>query len=214
MYRDDREALQYKADSATREADRLRQENEAMRLAVSRQPSAGSALTLPPNHVYSMLDLRMLPMEERARLAMHTVQPFPVWLVGILNLLTLGLFPLIHFGLLHDKLPRAAHNDPSAGKAIGFQFIPYFNLYWVFFSALRLADRLTLQFRLRGLPYRAPRGMLLTACIFGVIPYVNLLIGLPIMWTIAVCMLQSSVNKVAALSPTSWDASALPPPRY
>ena len=57
------------------------------------------------------------------------------------------------------------------------------------------------------MPDRAPRGMMLTACIFGVIPYVNFLIGLPIMWTIAVCMLQSSVNRVARLGPTSWDAN-------
>ena len=213
MYRDDREALQHQAHSATREVDRLRRENEAIRLAVSQQPRPVAALTLPPHAIYGLFDVRALPMEERARLAMHTVQPFPVWLVGILNILTLGLFPLIHFGMLHDRLPRATHNDPSGGKAIGFTFIPYFNLYWVFFNSLRLSDRLNLQFRLRGMPDRAPRGMMLTACIFGVIPYVNFLIGLPIMWTIAVCMLQSSVNRVAALGPTSWDANTYSPPQ-
>jgi hypothetical protein len=102
---------------------------------------------------------------------------------------------------MHDKLPRAAANDPSAGKAIGFQFIPYFNLYWVFFSSLRLCDRLTLQLKLRGLQDRAPRGLLLATCIVSVIPYIGWFIAGPIMWTIAVCLLQSTLN------PADWDAT-------
>ena len=97
-----------------------------------------------------------IALAERARLAAHSLRPFPVWLVGVLNLITFGLFPFIHFGLMHDKLPKAASNDPSAGKAIGFQFIPYYNLYWIFFQSLRLCDRLTLQLKLRGRQDRAP----------------------------------------------------------
>ena len=209
MYRDDQEALAQRADVATREAERLRKENEAMRLAVGRMQAGapGRVPVLPANAAYTLLDLRVLPVEERARLAMHAVRPFPVWLVGVLNVLTFGLFPMIHFGMLHDRLPRASHNDPSAAKAIGFQFIPYFNLYWLFFSALRLCDRLTLQLKLRGERHEAPRGIVLAACILTVIPYINLAIGIPILWTIAVCMLQSTVNRVAKLSPTEWDAS-------
>jgi hypothetical protein len=209
MYKDDREALHQLAESATQESDRLRRENEAMRQAVGRMQlsQVPSTMALAPHHVYHSLDIRALPLEERARLASHTITRFPVWLVGILNVLTLGIFPLIHFGLIHDRLPRAAHNDPSSGKAIGFTFIPYYNLYWMFFNSLRLCDRLTLQFRLRGLRDSAPRGMMLAACIVGVIPYVNILIGLPIIWTIAVCLLQSSVNKVASLGPDTWDAT-------
>jgi hypothetical protein len=210
MYRSDQEALLQRADSSTKEADQLRRENEAMRAAM------GHALThvpptyvaMPPQAIYSaMFDPRSLPMSERARLANHSLQRFPVWAIALLNIFTFGLFPLIHFGMMHDRMPQAAHNDPSAGRAIGFQFIPYYNLYWIFFSALRLCDRLTLQFRLRGLGNSAPRGMAIAACIFTVIPYVNLLIGIPIMWTILVCMLQSTVNKVASLPPTQWDAS-------
>jgi hypothetical protein len=210
MYRDDQEALLERADSATREAEQLRRENAAMRKAVAGQSShTVTTLTMPPSAVYSALDLRLLPLEERARLAAHDLRAFPVWLVGILNVLTLGLFPLIHFGLMHDRLPRAASNDPSAGKAIGFQFIPYYNLYWVFFSALRLCDRITLQYRLRGLSRGAPRGLVLAACVLTVIPYVNIFIGLPIVWTIAVCLLQMSVNEAAAFRHDDWDATQL-----
>lgn len=211
MYRDDQEALLQRAESAARDVERLQRENEAMRTAVARVESTSAATTFarPPMAAYEFVDIRTLPLEERARLAAHSVKRFPVWAVGALNLLTFGLFPLIHFGMIHDRLPRAAHNDPSAGKAIGFHFIPYFNLYWVFFSARRLCDRLTLQFRLRDLPDRAPKGLLTAACVLTVVPYVNLIIGIPVLWTIGVCVLQSKVNRVAQLSPTTWDATLL-----
>jgi hypothetical protein len=210
MYRSDQEALHQRADAATKEADQLRRENEAMRVALVHQPAPAlpTYMALPPQAIYSRnLDVRTLPVSERARLAHHSIQRFPVWAIGLLNIFTLGLFPMIHFSMMHDRLPQAAHNDPSGGKAVGFQFIPYFNLYWIFFNALRLCDRLTLQFRLRGLSDSAPRGLLMAACIVFIIPYVGLIIGLPILWTIAVCVLQSTVNKVAALPPAQWDAS-------
>jgi len=208
MYRDDQEALSARADAATREAERLREENEAMRRAVAvRGDLAFTTLDMPPALVYQSRDLRHLALSERARLANHQLRPFPVWATGILHFITFGIFSFFHFGLMHDRLPRAAHNDPSAGKAIGFQFIPYFNLYWVFFNSLRFSDRLTLQYRVRGIDRSAPRGLALAASVTTVIPYINLLIGLPIMWLITACMLQSTVNDIAALSPTSWDAS-------
>jgi hypothetical protein len=207
MYRDDQEALRYRLDGVSREAEQLRKENQAMRAAVGNLavevPS--STLALPAGAVYSVVDVRSLALAERARLAQHSLQRFPVWLVGLLNLVTFGVFPLIHFGLMHDKLPRAAHDDPSAAKAIGFQFIPGFSLYWIFFNSLRLCDRLTLQLRLRDRYAAAPRGIVLAACIVTVIPYVN--VFMPILWTIAVCLLQSTVNEVAELKRSEWDAT-------
>ncbi len=207
-YRDDREALQHRADAVAREAEQLRAENAAIREMVGKEQGFLLPTSLPPGAVYRM-DIRALPLAERARLAAHTVRPFPVWAAGLLNIVTLGLFSLIHFGLQHDRLPRAAHNDPSAGKAIGFQFIPYYNLYWIFFNSMRLCDRLTLQLRLRGRTDKAPRGLMIAACIVTVIPYLGLL-ALPILWTVVACMLQATVNKVAALSPTEWDATPSP----
>ena len=209
MYRDDQEAAHARADAATAEVERLRRENEAMRLAVASQghPTI-TTLAMHPSQVYGLMNAAQLPLAERARIANHSLRPFPVWATGILNFITFGLFGLIHFGLMHDRLPQTASNDPSSGKAIGFQFIPYFNLYWVFFNGLRFCDRLTMQFRVRGIRRSAPRGLVLGAAICTVIPYINILIGIPILWTIATCMLQHSVNQIAALPPTSWDATS------
>jgi len=211
MYRNDQDALLERADATTREADHLRRENEAMRVQMGQGlvPQAPPTyLAMQPQHIYSPnLDVRMLPLSERARLANHAMQPFPVWAAGLLTFLTFGLFGLIHFGNMNDRMPQAAHNDPTAGKAIGFQFIPYFNLYWIFFSGLRLNDRMSLQLKLRGLPDRAPRGFTLATTICSMIPYLGWFVLGPIMWTINACFLQKTANKIAALPPTQWDAT-------
>jgi hypothetical protein len=210
MYRDDHEALQARADAAAREVEKLRRENEAMRIAVANQGHPViTTLAMVPAHVYGGLQATALPLAERSRIANHQLRRFPVWATGILNVITFGLFGLIHFGLMHDRLPRTASNDPSAGKAIGFQFIPYFNLYWLFFNGLRLCDRMTMQFRVRGIPRSAPRGLVLAASVLTVIPYVNIVIGIPIMWTITTCMLQHTVNQIAALPPASVEPTVV-----
>jgi len=139
----------------------------------------------------------MIPPDQRERYMAHSLRTFPVWAVGVLNVFTLGIFNLIHFGLMHDRLPRVAHDDPSAGKAIGFQFIPFFNYYWIFFNSLRFTDRINLQYRLRGRPDRVPRGFVMACCIVFVIPYIGALVGLLVLWTIAACMLQTAVNELA-----------------
>jgi hypothetical protein len=64
----------------------------------------------------------------------HHLTSFPVPVVILLHYLTCGLFSLIWLNLLHGKLPRVRSDDPSAGRAIGFCFIPFFNLYWIFFT--------------------------------------------------------------------------------
>ena len=69
------------------------------------------------------------------------LEPFPVAASVLLHFITLGLFSFFHLNLLHGKLPKVRPDDPSAGKAIGFMFIPFFNFYWVFFSYNRLCLR-------------------------------------------------------------------------
>ena len=44
-----------------------------------------------------------------------------------------------------------------------------------FFNPLRLCDRITLQYRLRGSDEAAPKGMVLAAAVVGVIAYIGIL---------------------------------------
>jgi hypothetical protein len=200
MYRDDRDAMMQRLDSLNKQSEALTRDNAAMReqlLASQRGVNYMQQL------IYHR-DVNALAPGERAALSHHAIREFPVWAVGVLSVVTLGLFPLIHFGLMHDQLPRAAHNDPSAGKAIGFSFIPFYAWYWMFFNPLRLADRLNLQLRLRGERDAAPKGLIIASSVLSVHPYLFVLFGW-ILWTITNCFLQSAVNKVARLPPVGGD---------
>jgi hypothetical protein len=211
MYRDDEDALRHRLAVLDREAATLERDNEAMRKELLARRSGGAPV-FRPDRIYEG-DLRQLSPGERVALSAHQVTSFPVWAAALLHFFTFGLFSLIHFGQLHDRLPKATSTDPSAGKAIGYSFIPYFNFYWVFFNSMRLCERLNLQFALRGERPIAPRGLMLACSILTVIPYINLIIGIPLLWTLGVCFLQSAVNRVAELGPLSESALApgLPP---
>jgi len=145
-----------------------------------------------------------LSPRDKAYLGQHRLESFSAPLAVFLHLITFGVFSIIHFGLQHDKLPQAKQDDPSAAKAIGFNFIPYFNLYWFIFQPIRLTDRLNLQDRIRDRPDGTSRGLMITLAILGMIPYINFLIGIPL-YSIGVYRLQKQINRLAQ------ERTALPP---
>ena len=87
-------------------------------------------------------------------------------------------------------------NDFSAGKAIGFLFIPFFNFYWEFRFWIRLVDRINFQFKLRNQPMPLSRGLTLATVIMGVIPYVGLL-SLIVFFPIIEGQIQNATNRLA-----------------
>ena len=80
----------------------------------------------------------------------HSLATFPVVAIILLHYMTCGIFSLVWLNLMHGKLPRVRSDDPSAGKAIGFCFIPFYNLYWIFFTYRRLCLRIDEQQNLNG----------------------------------------------------------------
>ena len=140
----------------------------------------------------------------------HGLTIFPVAVVILLHFFTCGIFSLIWLNLMHGKLPKVRSDDPSAGRAVGFCFIPFYNLYWIFFSYRRLCLRLDEQRELYGLPPSNLRGMATTACVFQVIPYVNLLLGYTIVTPIFIGQMQSSVNQLVNTSATTAPKGGLP----
>lgn len=87
----------------------------------------------------------------------------------------------------------------SPGQAVGFLFVPFFNLYWYFVVSMGLCDALNRQLAAYGSPKRAPRGLALAASIVQVIPYVNLGLG-PLLWLPFVFMTDSAKREYARLS--------------
>ncbi|HUT57128.1 MAG TPA: hypothetical protein VNA25_04560 [Phycisphaerae bacterium] len=131
--------------------------------------------------------------------AAHQFTEFPAAVAILLHFLTLGLFSTIWLNLMHGKMPKIRHDDPSAGKAIGFLFIPFFNLYWVFFTYHRLCRRINEQREMRRLKPNVPAGLAVAMCIIMLIPYVGLIAGL-IITPIFLGVVQSSVNELARVS--------------
>ena len=142
--------------------------------------------------------------------SVHQLTSFPVTAVILLHYVTCGIFSLIWLNLLHGKLPRVRSDDPSAGRAIGFCFIPFYNLYWIFFTYRRLCLRIDEQRNLYGLPPSNLSGMATTACIFQIIPYLNALIGYTIITPIFLGQMQSSVNQLVTTSATTAPRAILP----
>ena len=131
--------------------------------------------------------------------AAHRFSEFPVAVAILLHYVSFGIFTMIWLNLMHGKMPKIRHDDPSAGKAIGFMFIPVFNLYWIFFTYTRLCLRINEQRQMRNLPPKAPPGLAIGMCILRIIPYIGL-ISLAILEPIFSGIIQSSVNDLAKTS--------------
>jgi hypothetical protein len=79
----------------------------------------------------------------------------------------------------------------SPGQAVGYMFIPFYNLYWVFAANLGLCDAIDYTLHTNGSHERAPRGMVMAACICQVIPYMNILVA-PFLWFFAMLTVDRS----------------------
>jgi len=140
----------------------------------------------------------------------HQLTTFPVALAILLHYVTFGLFTMIWLNLMHGRMCRVRADDPSAARAIGFCFIPFFNLYWIFFTYNRLCLRIDEQRGLYGLPASNLGGLAITACILQIIPYLNFLIGYTIIAPIFIGTMQASVNKLVRTSKTTAPQNSLP----
>lgn len=134
-------------------------------------------------------------MDKRKEFMKISLKHFSVAGAVLLHIFTLGLFSLVYYGLSHSNFPKIKANDFSAGKAIGFRFIPFFNIYWKFVFDLRLVDKINLQLRLRGIKYHVSRDLILTNRILGVIPYLNVL-TLSVLSPICIGVIQKGINKI------------------
>jgi hypothetical protein len=133
--------------------------------------------------------------------AQHGLTEFSVAGAVLLSIFV-PFFSLIFYGIVHGKLPRRRPDDPSTGKAIGFMFIPFFNIYWTCFFWVRLCTRINDERMRVGLAPTAPRGLVIAIlwCYLGMfIPLVNILVAIAmlVMLLTAIIQLQGSINELA-----------------
>lgn len=134
---------------------------------------------------------------------MHSLRRFPALPAGLLHIVTLGLFTTIYFNVMHGNLPKTRHNDPGAFKALARLLIPFYNVYWFFFTHIRLCDRIA-EMRLRlGLEEKNHRLQAIGMCISLFIPYAGWLLYL-ILGAVFFGSLQASVNEVVRASTPRW----------
>lgn len=141
-------------------------------------------------------DLSSLSDAQRTAFGQHRfTSTFSIDAVIGMHFITLGLFTLIYFGLMHSKLPVIKRDDFKARRAIGFSFIPFFNLYWVFRFWLRLVARLNLQARFKRFSPATPKNLMRATIIVGLIPIVNLA-ALLVMYPVCIALIQTTGNRI------------------
>lgn len=143
---------------------------------------------------------------------------YPVWVVVLANIVTIGIFAPFWLAHWHGLMPKRRPNDPGTGRAIGFMFIPVFSIYWLFECNLRLCTRLDEELRTAGEQLMTPRevlrwGLVLWVGASAVFYAVSLagaeetpaasvvmfvLMGGWVLLTVATGILQSRVNTLAA----------------
>ena len=79
----------------------------------------------------------------------------------------------------------------TPGQAVGYNFIPFYHLYWVFVSNLGLCEAINRTLVAQGKQPRAPKGLAIAACVTQLVPYCNLLVG-PILWAVYMFMVDGA----------------------
>lgn len=126
--------------------------------------------------------------------------PFVCGAELLIILLTVMLAILVY------KLWARIQGEPTTrttpGKACGFMFIPFFNLYWVFQMYWGWAKDYNQFIQARGINApRAPEGLALTLCIFvllSIIPFLGLLFGIVSLILLAI-FLNSAIDGANAI---------------
>lgn len=114
------------------------------------------------------------------------------------------LSTVLYFMMLHKfwSIIQDGGARTTPGRAVGFCFIPFFNLYWVFVAFSGLAKDLNKYSRERGISApEVSEGMALTYCILlccSIIPYLGVLTALAAMviWILTVKQMKDAAISI------------------
>jgi len=113
-----------------------------------------------------------------------------------LNIITFGLFCFFSTASKHGKFNKLRQDDITGGAAVGFLFVPFYNLYWLFKMQASLVKRINFQFKLRNQPPPVSASFATLVCILQIIPYINLISSF-IVFPIYYYQVQTACNRLA-----------------
>jgi hypothetical protein len=103
---------------------------------------------------------------------------------------------MVWINLYHGKLPQTRSDDPSGGKAVGYMFIPFYSYYWLFFTHMRLQERVDEALVAQGLAPTEMRDLVIAVCAGSAIPYFGLFAWFTV-YPVMAGMLQARINELA-----------------
>jgi hypothetical protein len=123
-------------------------------------------------------------------------------LVGVVFLLLAPIGSMVWLYKSWSTVPQDMRYTDSGkwitpGTAVGYCFIPFYNLYWIFVANVGLCEAINRTMLARGGQPRAPKGLAIAACVAQLVPYCNLLVG-PILWSVYMFMLDGARKEMVA----------------
>jgi hypothetical protein len=191
VYRDEKIALAEQNQQLTEEVNRIREENEAMRLAIMQRSLHAGGVN---EHVVYDANVRVLSPGDRVAYGQHQLKAFSPWVAMALHFCTFGLWSMFHFGRMHGGLPKLRQDDPDMAKSVWMFWVPYVNLWWMFFSPTRLIDRINFQYLIRGKEAPLTKTWVVLAGITSLLFYF-----VPLVWLVAIYQTQKAVNNLIAM---------------
>jgi hypothetical protein len=90
----------------------------------------------------------------------------------------------------------------TPGTAVGYLFIPFYNLYWYFIASVGLTSALNRALMSYNSPRRASGGLAIAACVMQLIPYINMLA--PFIWIAFMLNVESAKREYARLAGSNF----------
>ena len=127
----------------------------------------------------------------------------PVWNIPLFLFLTLNIYNIFWLARIVRELHDRDAIDITPGKAVGFCFIPFYNLVWFFIlwgkigGALRkIHDKNNLPLPATGVVWLWPIGLILALILNLAVPFAGTFLAM-ICLSIVLCTIQAAMNRVA-----------------
>ena len=127
------------------------------------------------------------------------------WKIALFLLFTLGIYHIFWLYRVFKELHTRKATDLSPGKAVGYGFIPFFNLVWIFVAWKKLGDAITSAYSqaelappATGVVWLPPISFFAAVGLNYAVPGAGSAVAI-VLLSIALCTIQRKMNRLAAV---------------